>query len=89
MPILPSGESALGPDRSGRIERPAPARKPYEVVEIEPGWGQDAPLGTVGWGGPDHEWDVWWIDAPVIVERFDHPDQPEPKHHGSKIYHAG
>jgi len=88
MPPLRQGESALGPNPSGFIQRPAPARKPYEVVELEAGWGTDPGLRTVGWGGPDHEFDVFIIDAPVIVERYDHPNQQPPSNHGSKVYRA-
>lgn len=84
MPPLRTGQSALGPEGSGFIQKPAPARKPYEVIELEAGWGTDPGLRTVGWGGPDHEWDVFIIDAPVIVERFDAPNQDSPKRHGRK-----
>jgi hypothetical protein len=43
----------------------------------------------IGWGGPDHEWDVFVIDAPIVVERADAPNQLEPKRHGRKTYFAG
>lgn len=89
MTALNTGASALGPNPSGFIQKPAPAHKPYEVVVLEAGWGTDPGLREIGWGGPDHEWDAFVIDAPIIVERADHPNQPEPKNHGSKTYFAG
>jgi hypothetical protein len=78
------GASALGPRQSNYLQVPAPARKPYEAVELEAGWGTDPGLRVVGWGGPDHEYDVFIISAPVIVERADHPNQQPPSNHGSK-----
>ena len=52
--------------------------KPAEWQDIEAGWGQEPGIMHVQWGGPDKEYEVQVVDAPVIVERFDHPNRPSP-----------
>lgn len=52
--------------------------KPVDWEAIEPGWGQEPGLRTIEWGGPGKEFEVRVVDAPVIVERFDHPNRPSP-----------
>lgn len=58
------------------------AGHPIDWAEVEPGWGQAPGLLTIEWGGEGHEYDVRITKAPVVVQRFDHPDRPRPRNHG-------
>lgn len=70
-------------DRGGQIIPGAPYGRPAPAWEdVEPGWGQGPGLRTIQWGGAAAEFDVQISDAPVVVERIDHPNRPRPGNHG-------
>lgn len=78
---MPSG-FGISPELGGFLTHPGEPERGPEWEVVEPGWGQLASNIVVEWGGPTHEFEVRIAEAPVIYERFDHPNRQRPKNHG-------